>query len=114
MTRLKMTPEAMATFWQRAYELTVSPDADASELKCAGLLARECVEPKLSTPRPGAEREKYQADTAEMIMERREELPPPYPENPLDDREKLEEVRLMIFGRPPEAKPITPNPPPNQ
>jgi hypothetical protein len=91
----------METFWRKAYELAASPEAEANELKCAGLLAREYV--KLRTPRTGAEPEKYEADTAETGVKQRALLSPPEEVNPLDDEEKLRAVRIAVFGSAPEA-----------
>jgi hypothetical protein len=102
-TTTELTPKAVDALRQWVYELMAAPDAAPGELKAAALLFRECGGASRAVRQKDAGREKYQADTAATGLERRAELPTlEEEENPLDDQEKLDEIRRRVFGSAPE------------
>jgi hypothetical protein len=83
---------------QRAYELAASPESTASEREAAALCLHRCSG-KLADSRAQYEREAASACFARRaeLREAEEEL------NPLDDEEKLRQVRIAVFGSAPES-----------
>jgi hypothetical protein len=101
MKTTKLTPGAAKALWQKAYELLVSPGLDANDLKTMAQLFHACAEPNFERPMPQAVREKFKADLAATCIKNSAELPSAYEENPLDDDDKLDEVRRLVFGSAP-------------
>ena len=54
----------------------------------------------------GERGERFQSDTVKECLERWAELPAGEYENPLDDQDKLDEVRRAVFGSAPTTKKI--------
>jgi hypothetical protein len=83
---------------RRAYELASSPESTVSECEAVALLLHRCG------GRDAVNRTQYELDAAKACFERREELQGAEEEaNPLDDDEKLRQVRIAVFGSAPES-----------
>jgi|HubBroStandDraft_6_1064221.scaffolds.fasta_scaffold167004_2 hypothetical protein len=91
---------------QRAYELAESPESKASELRSVVLLLLKYQEQRMKSLRLELDREKYEFDAAQVCLDRHEELQAICEENPLDDRVRLQKIRLLLFGPPPNEKPL--------
>lgn len=91
---------------QQVYEMTQATEATASDLENAFLRLQECGGHAMDGQQAALEREEYESATAKDCFERRAELrgaeEVAEEVNPLDDDERLREVRLMVFGCAPE------------
>src|SRR5262249_37732373 len=100
MKTTKMTPAADESLRQAAYNLAGSPDADPSRLEAVvSRLHKRCCRTDDSISR-----EQYELAATGLCLTRWKELPSVY-ENPLDDDEKLEEMRRLVFGCAPGEEP---------
>jgi hypothetical protein len=78
------------------YKMVEAADSEPMELIRASLKATTAGEERIDGA-SARERESYRNQEAEYCLENRNDVAKIY-ENPLDDDERLEEVRRMIFG----------------
>ncbi len=92
MKTTKPRPGAAESLRRKVCALAASVDADAGTLK-------EAVERliALEVPKDTA-RAPFELHTVKVCLEKGDELPSEYEENPLDDDDLLEEVRRQVFG----------------
>lgn len=96
----ELTP--VETAGRKTYRLVESAKSEAVELERAVARLYRCGEDALNKRRQARERERYRMEAARACIERRGELPKDDEENPLDDQEKLDAIRLRVFGSVPE------------
>jgi hypothetical protein len=89
---------------QKAYELAEAPEPKTNDLRTVMLLLVRYRDQQLKGERLAFDREKHEFDAAKKCMEKREELQKIHQENPLDDDVKLEKVRRLLFGIPPNER----------
>ena len=99
-TRSACLPAASVPIW-----LAESGKGELRDLERAALRLHRCGEYALNSRRLAREGERYRLAAARACLERRVELPKDYEENPLDDQEKLDEIRRAVFGSAPNSKP---------
>jgi hypothetical protein len=88
---------------ERAMMAMESPEAPMEQTELLCMAVMEIVEPELDEAEDEVfDRERFKAETAKMVLERREELLPIQENNPWDDQEKVDEVRRQVFGSAPE------------
>jgi DNA-binding PadR family transcriptional regulator len=87
---------------RKIYRLAESGKGELRDLERAALRLHRCGEYALNSRRLAREGERYRLAAARACLERRAELPKDYEENPLDDQEKLDAIRLRVFGSVPE------------
>jgi len=97
---IRATTEALG---QMAYKLACLPDAEAARLKAVVLRLHQCKHAERVLTR----REQYEFEAAKLCVARWQELPSSEEENPLDDYERLRQVRIAVFGSAPESPYIT-------
>jgi hypothetical protein len=102
MKTTKRTPGAIRAIRQMAYTLTAACDANHLDLKAIALLLAQ------GANRPSNGRitaEDFKPRMAQLCLTRWKELPSVHEENPLDDQDKLDEVRRLVFGSAPQSNP---------
>jgi len=87
---------------RRAYELAESPEAEPAELEAIVRALNDGEEERPKTRRRALERERFEQRATQTCQEGQWELAIYGEENPLDDQDKLDEVRRLVFGSAPE------------
>jgi hypothetical protein len=102
MKSLKMTARAFDEL--EVYELTKSTESKPIELERVVSRLHQCAALPPNAGTEASELEKYRFETAKAGIERRAEVGEAEEVNPLDDYEKLRQVRIAVFGSAPESK----------
>lgn len=97
--RDELTP--VGSLRRKAHRLAGSPGLKPGELERVILRLHRCGEGAYMGRQQDRERIKYRSDAAKAGIEKCADLPTDYEENPLDDQEKLDEVRRAVFGSAP-------------
>src|ERR1700722_16813824 len=98
MKSMKVTPAAVKALRQRAYEMIESAGSTPLRLKRVARLLHGCSSERTDREQAAREREQYELDAAKAGLERRGEWKEVEEVNPLDDDERLRQVRIAVFG----------------
>lgn len=104
MKTTKSIRAATESLQQAAYELTAHHDAQAARLKATVLRLHALGH----VDHTSKIREQYESTASKLCLARWQELPSTDEDNPLDDYEKLRQVRIAVFGSAPESSYLTP------